>query len=104
MTENRNRDHQAKWYSAQKPAKALLYSLTCDLTGEMFIGATANSIQKRWWQHCAAYKEGNNKLYQSMREHGKENFTAVVIRELEPWENPEFVVNQYVTQVKAELN
>lgn len=51
----------------------IIYKITNNINGKVYIGQTKQTIKKRWSQHCSI--SGNMFIQRSIRKHGKENFT-----------------------------
>lgn len=89
---------QKEWYQRQKQ-RQYIYVLMNKLTGDLYIGKTTNSLNKRFQQHVAtAFNERRESpLYRAMRQYGKDNFTITkwitdkteqeLIQELKPQYN-----------------
>lgn len=55
----------------------MIYLVTNTINGKRYIGKTAVSIKKRWYQHCKNAEYGKDThLYKAIRKYGKEAFTV----------------------------
>lgn len=55
----------------------IIYKLTNQVTGRIYIGQTVTSLARRWSQHSTSMK--NSPLYNAFRKYGPENFTIEAI-------------------------
>lgn len=61
---------------------AYIYCITNHITNQRYIGKTEISVQKRFQRHKSnATAGGETHLYRSMRKHGVENFSIVVLED-----------------------
>lgn len=51
-----------------------IYIITNDVNNKVYIGLTAQSLQKRWYDHIRCSKFKNSKIYKAMREIGVDKF------------------------------
>lgn len=57
----------------------MLYRITCEVTGEFYIGKT-HCLPKRWWQHKWNARNGiETHLYRAMRLYGVDKFSIAVV-------------------------
>ena len=77
----------------------LIYKITNDINGKIYIGKTEFSIEKRFKEHCQdAFRERCEKrpLYAAMRKYGIEHFHIELIEETNvPEEREKFWINYY---------
>lgn len=61
--------------------EGIIYKVTCTKTNKVYIGETISPLKWRKWEHeyCALVKNLKRKFYDSIRKHGKENFTWEII-------------------------
>lgn len=53
----------------------MIYLVTNLINGKRYIGKTAQTLEKRWYQHCKNAEYGHDTyLYRSMRKYGISNF------------------------------
>ena len=54
----------------------IIYKVTNQLTGKLYIGQTIVSLKERWGQHCnnAPRKSHKSALHNAIRKYGKDNF------------------------------
>ena len=59
----------------------VIYKVTNNINGKVYIGRTKNTVEHRWKQHChnAKSKHAHFKLQAAIREFGPENFSIVQI-------------------------
>lgn len=58
---------------------AVIYVITNEKNGKQYVGATKQTLEKRWKQHCSDMKRSRcsgRKLYSDMAMFGTENFTV----------------------------
>lgn len=59
----------------------LIYKITNNLNGKVYIGQTVRTLEARKWQHINAAKNGcRTHLYSAIRKYGVENFSFRTIR------------------------
>ena len=63
---------------------AYIYKITNDINGKVYIGKTAQSVHKRFTQHCSDRMKRNMEkrpLYDAMNKYGVEHFSVETIEE-----------------------
>ena len=53
----------------------IIYKITNNVNGKIYIGLTTESLERRWKGHLAHSKFSNKHLYKSMRYYGVDNFS-----------------------------
>jgi group I intron endonuclease len=53
----------------------IIYKITNEVNGKVYIGQTIRSIKKRWWEHKDDMSKSELPLYRAMRKYGVDNFT-----------------------------
>lgn len=80
----------------------IIYKITNQVNGKIYIGLTTESLQKRWRSHKISSRNKNTHLYIAMRKYGVENFTIEVIDETDSFEElgrlERYYINQYNSQ------
>lgn len=61
-----------------------IYKITCQITGQIYIGKTEIDTQSRWKQHCRAaylpsHGDYNFPFHRAIRKYGKDNFIIEII-------------------------
>lgn len=86
--DKRERDklHQRAWYKRQK-TNGVIYAIRNKINNKLYIGATTNSIKKRWWQHISSANSGRGTkvfktLWEDIRQYGKDSFEISVLEEV----------------------
>lgn len=54
----------------------IIYKITCQINGKVYIGQTQQTIAKRWKQHCFLSSKGCIELHRAIQKYGKDNFTV----------------------------
>jgi group I intron endonuclease len=64
-----------------RPNGYILYKITCRVTGEKYIGATKESLGKRWINHVSTSRSNKAAaaLQRAIREHGREAFDKCIL-------------------------
>lgn len=79
----------------------LIYKITNDINGKIYIGKTEFSLEKRFKEHCQdAFRERCEKrpLYAAMRKYGIEHFHIELIEETNiPEEREKYWIDYYNT-------
>lgn len=82
---------------------AYIYKITNDINGKGYIGKTHLSVEKRWTEHRKDAKKENKEcrpLYKAIRKYGEENFSVVLLEEvniLEAVEREKYWIDYYNT-------
>lgn len=56
----------------------VIYKITNNLNGKVYIGQTVQPLRDRWYRHCGNYgstNENNMAIKRAIKKYGKENFT-----------------------------
>lgn len=56
----------------------IIYKVTNNINGKIYIGQTKRTLEKRWSEHCNKYSDCAS-LHNAILEYGKENFSVVQI-------------------------
>ena len=106
VPKSKNRSYARKWYAQQKNPTGVVYLVTNILTGDQYVGATTNSIKKRWWQHVAAANQGKDTLaiYSAIREYGKEVFEVVELYRCLEGESIKESEKRFIQELNPSLN
>jgi len=62
-----------------KGEKMIIYKVTNNVNGTIYIGKTKNTIEQRWKQHCSKSNLKKHRFYEAIQEFGKENFSIEII-------------------------
>lgn len=99
----KNRSNQRKWYESQK-SRGIIYKVTCDATGDEYIGSTYNSLRKRLWQLRNNPVGGLRAL---VEEHGRDSLSIEALHEyvirLRPSQLKKAEL-QWITKLQPSLN
>lgn len=80
----------------------IIYKITNQINGKIYIGLTTESLQKRWRSHKISSRNKNTHLYTAMRKYGIENFAIEVIDETDSFEElgrlERFYIDKYHSQ------
>ena len=71
--------------SSQSTPSGIIYCVTCQVTGQQYIGQTKYTIEQRWHSHCQLAKKPKYYFHRAIAKHGCEYFTIEVL-ECVPWE------------------
>lgn len=61
----------------------IIYKITNNINGKVYIGQTVTTLNKRWREHCCQARQGDKSyyLYNAMRKYGIENFSIEKIED-----------------------
>ena len=77
----------------------LIYKITNNVNGKVYIGQTIRTLKERKWQHINMAKNGHkNHLYNAMRKYGIENFSFRKIRSVDSIEELNRLEVYYITK------
>ena len=79
----------------------IIYKITNQINGKVYIGLNTESLQKRWSSHKVNSKNKNTHLYTSMRKYGIENFIIEIIDETDSFEELGRLERYYIDQYKS---
>lgn len=61
-------------------SKMIIYKVTNNINGKVYIGQTITKIESRWYHHCwAAVRYNANHFHHAINKYGKESFTIEVL-------------------------
>lgn len=84
-------DHIARRCNmAEKESTAFIaYLVTCVPTGKQYVGITARSLHRRWYEHAidAKARPGRNPLRRAIAKYGEAQFTVEVVCCARTWED-----------------
>ena len=62
--------------------RGLIYKVTCQDTGDSYIGKTLSTAKQRWYQHCSDAKRGcDRELHQAIRKYGSDSFQVETLQQ-----------------------
>lgn len=87
---------------------AIIYKITNDINGKMYVGKTLFDAEKRFQEHCADSKKRkmeNRPLYSAMRKYGTEHFHMEIIEETDnPVEREKYWIEKLGTYGNGNYN
>ena len=54
----------------------IIYKITCQVNGKVYIGQTQQTLTQRWKQHCFPSSKGCIELHRAIQKYGEDNFTV----------------------------
>ena len=61
--------------------KYIVYKITNNINGKVYIGQTTETIEKRWKRHCGYQLNDGTYLHNAMKKYGTENFNIEKVDE-----------------------
>ena len=81
-----------------------IYKITNNVNGKFYIGKTERGLKYRWRQHKTSSKSPRDYFHYSMRHHGVENFSIILLKEVGEDECINELEKHYIRWLKPQYN
>ena len=68
----------------------VIYTITNQISGKVYVGQTKRDVKKRWWEHCNSKKEYCSYISNSLEYYGVDKFKFKIIHVCRDYELNEF--------------